>query len=715
MTVASLSFAAAACGSSAAPRWVSLAREGDAGASPPELSREKGWTTAEGRAVEFVSEEDGALWIEVALEPADWKPTGRKGVWKAPIPIQGLGEPDERLHGSPAIVGRAEFRREDVLQAHEEVLDPGTYHPYRGEMYLRLSPDVRPPAARIGVRVDVGARDREGTLWVRGRRYSGAGISVWPGSRVEREVDVSKGAALRFATCVERALVQDPPDARHAFRIAIDGEQVFEHFQELGERGSHARHALPLEAGRRRIAFEVDGPLAYTSFLDPVIGPTDVGRFGARPWPEPPSIVLFLADTFRADNLELYGGDPGIAPELNRFASESLRFARAWSVGTYTLPAHASLFSGLYPRQTATDAFAAALPDELETIAERLRASGYRTGAVTDSAVVSMCFGLHQGFEWFDEEQIDLASTLARARDFLDADDGRPVFLFVHTYRTHVPYRAVEDTPYRRGAPALKDAEDRQEFQALSREMSGILGKDGVPADEDRGRLMELVRALEELYRSGARDLDRGFARFRADLESRGIFASGWVLFTSDHGEAFLEHGELYHEGRVFEEQVRIPLLVHGPGIEPRTVELAASLVDLAPTLAAMARIDPNPSWLGTSLLALERDRTVFAFECGQGEGRSTVALVDGSKKLIGLEDHAERRLAEPLAAFDLAQDPLEQRDLLDAGEAWPELFFERTRKTVDLLLAPQVGQRASKLDEQRLEQLRALGYAAGE
>ncbi len=649
----------------------------------------------------------------MALEQADWEPAGRKGVWKAPIPIQGLGEPDERLHGSPAIVGRAEFRREDVLQVHEEVLDPGTYHPYRGEMYLRLPPEAEPPAARIGVRVDVGERDRDGTRWVRGRRYSGAGISVWPGSRVEREVDVPDGTTLRFATCVERALVQDPPDARNAFRIVIDGVKVFEHLQEQGERGSHARHALPLDAGRRRLAFEVDGPLAYTSFLDPVIGPTEVGRFGARPWPERPSIVVFLADTFRADNLELYGGDPSVTPELNRFASESLRFSRAWSVGTYTLPAHASLFSGLYPRQTATDAFAAALPDELETIAERLRASGYRTGAVTDSAVVSMCFGLHQGFEWFDEEQVDLASTLARARDFLDADDGRPVFLFVHTYRTHVPYRAVEDTPYRRGAPA-EDQEELQGFQALSREVSRVLGKDGIPADHDRERLMELVGELEELYRSGARDLDCGFARFRGDLESRGIFASGWVLFTSDHGEAFLEHDELYHEGRVFEEQVRIPLLVHGPGIEPRTVEHAASLVDLAPTLAAIAGSEPNPNWLGTSLLALDRDRTVFAFECGQGEGRSTVALVEGSHKVIGLEQHAERRLTEALAAFDLAQDPGEMKDLLGADE-WPKHLFERTRGTVDFLLAPQVGPRASKLGEERLEQLRALGYAAGE
>ncbi len=675
------------------------------------LAGEKAWTTADGRAIEFVSGEDGTKWIEVGLESHDWEPAKWPGVWKTRIPVLGLGEPRERLRGSPEIIGRAKFRREEVLQEHEAVLDLGTYHPFRGEMYLRLAPESRPSAARLGVRIDLGEQDDEGTAWVRGRRYSGVGIAVWPGTRVEREVDAPDGALLRFATCVERALIRDPPDAHSVFRVVIDGEQAFEHLQEHGERGSHAWHALPLERGRHRIAFEVDGSLAYTSFLDPVIGPRDVGNFGARPWPERPSIVLFLADTFRADNLELYGGDPAIAPELNRFASESLRFARAWSVGTYTLPAHASLFSGLYPRQTATDAFAAALPDELETIAERLRASGFRTGAVTDSAVVSMCFGLHQGFEWFDEEHIDLGSTLERARAFLDADDGRPIFLFVHTYRTHGPYRAVEDTPFRRGAPP---SAEQLELQALSREIGPIPSKDAIPADEDRERLAELVRALKTLYRAGARDLDRGFARLRDDLEARGLFDAGWVVFTSDHGEAFFEHGELYHEGRVFEEQVRIPLLVHGPGIEPRTVEHAASLVDLAPTLAAMAGVDPNPSWLGTSLLALDRDRTVFAFECGQGEGRSTVALVDKNKKLIGLEDHAERRLVEPLAAFDLTQDPDEMNDLLGTDE-WPKLLFKRTRGTVDLLLAPQVGPRPSRLDEEHLEQLRALGYAVGE
>ncbi len=705
-----LLFFATTCGQSNVPRWISLARGVDVEA----LAAEKAWTTADGRAVEFASGEDGTKWIEVALEPRDWEQTGWPGVWKTRIPVLGLGEPQERLRGSPEIIGRAEFRREDVLQAHEEVLDPGTYHPFRGEMYLRLSPESQPPASRLGVRIDLGEQDDEGTEWVLGRRYSGVGITVWPGTRVEREVDVPDGAALRFATCVERALVQDPPDARSVFRVFIDGEKAFEHLQESGERGSHTWHALPLEKGRQWIAFEVEGSLAYTSFLDPVIGPAEVGRFGARPWPERPSIVVFLADTFRADNLELYGGDPATGGELNRFASQSLRFARAWSVGTYTLPAHATLFSGLYPRQTATDVFAAALPEELETIAERLRASGYRTGAVTDSAVVSMCFGLHQGFEWFDEEHIDLASTLERARAFLGADDGRPVFLFVHTYRTHDPYRAVEDTPYRRRVPGSAEAEEEGEFQALSREMDRILGKDGIPANGDRDRLAELVYGLKALYRSGARDLDRGFARLREDLEACGLFDAGWVVFTSDHGEAFFEHGELFHEGRVFEEQVRIPLLIHGPGIEPRTVDHAASLVDLAPTIAAMAGIDPHPSWLGTSLLALDRDRTVFAFECGQGAGRSTVALVDGNRKLIGLEDHAERRLIEPLAAFDLVQDPGELNDLLGADE-WPKLLFNRTRGTVDLLLAPQVGPRASRLDEEHLEQLRALGYAVGE
>ena len=112
-----------------------------------------------------------------------------------------------------------------------------------------------------------------------------------------------------------------------------------------------AQHRAGVE--RARMSFEVEGNLAYSSFLCPQVGPAQTGDRGARPWATGrPDIVIFLADTFRADNMETYGGKLDLTPNLDRFAKSSRRFLRAWSPSTNTLPAHASLFTGLYPLQT---------------------------------------------------------------------------------------------------------------------------------------------------------------------------------------------------------------------------------------------------------------------------------------------------------------------------------------------------------------------------
>ena len=390
---------------------------------------------------------------------------------------------------------------------------------------------------------------------------------------------------------------------------------------------------------------------------------------------------------------------------MDAFLEEARVFRNAWSTGTSTLPAHASMFSGLFPHQAGISSLSQRLPTEVETIAELLAEHGYRTGAITDSVVVSTASGLAQGFGFFDEARRTIESTLERARAFLDADDGRPLFLFVHTYRAHSPYRVSAETRRERGT----DLELGRPYDVLMEELRRS-GSDIKEPDLDDPAVRDATRALHDVYRGGAVDVDRAFGVFLNDLKRHGLHESAFVVLASDHGEAFGEHGRLFHTAAVHEEQLRVPLGVAGPGIEAGIVDYPASLVDLAPTLAAMAGLAPEEHWMGTSLLDLATERPLFAFQ-SVGREDSTLGILDGSRKLITRESGAALGAELPFAAYDLAQDPGERANLAEA-EDWPAAMLRRLGPAAESLLVPLVGAQGARLDAERLDELRAMGYA---
>ncbi|MCZ6464544.1 MAG: sulfatase [Proteobacteria bacterium] len=557
----------------------------------------------------------------------------------------------------------------------------------------------------------LGGRRRLDDTWrVTGNRFSGEGFALRAGEAYEREVAIPAASRLRFATTVEPALLgESAEDVPVRFRVLLDGQTVFEHAAPDPGREAFAWHEVVLPAEGRssaRVRFEVDGGLAHSAFLAPVIGPAEVGAPGARLWTRRhPDIVLFLADTFRADNLQAYGGELSLTPFLDRLAGESLLFTRAWSASTHTLPAHAALFSGFYPHQVGVRDETTVLPDAVSTIAEHLSAAGYRTGAITDAVVVSDHRGLSQGFEWFDERQIGIRSTAERTRAFLDADDGRPVFLFIQTYRTHLPYRVSAATARQHGERLGIE----QWNEPLQRE---LVARTRGASSLDDPAVARLVEKLQARYRGGVIDLDRALEGIVADLRARGMLANGYFVFTSDHGEAFGEHNVLYHQGTVWEELISVPLFIVGAGIEPGRIDAAASLVDLAPTLVEMAGRPPDPDWPGSSLLALGtlEDRPAFAFQATRRE-RSTVALIEGPHKLIGFEDPAALEEGRLLGAYELDRDPGERRNVAGKGDAWPAELMERLGPQARDLLTPRIDPEPALLDVERVDELRAMGY----
>jgi len=691
-----------ACSRPSRPVWIELAPRAEA----PRLVAPGEHVLPDGKSVRLV-DGDGGTRLEMTLASSDWEEQSPPSFW--------IARPQLLMTGGGRTSG-AEFR----LTAGERAFAPAprwkgekgfptdSFFAEMGSLVVRLPKDERPPE---GMRFSILLHTGQGPSW--GRRFSGRKLDVWPGEELRVRADVPEGSALRFATILE-PMLGEGTTAPVTWSVLLDGEPLFSDGADA-KRTLARWHAVPLpKTGPVELTFRVSGPLAVTGFLAPVIGPLEIGSRGARPWDERrPDVLVFLADTFRADNLAAYGGELGLAPEIDALAAESRLFRRAWSVGTFTLPSHVSLFTGVLPFQAGLQTMQNSLHEDLDTIAELLSAAGYRTGAVTDAGIVSQRFGFDQGFDAFDEEQTTIESTVERALAFLDADDGRPTFLFVQSYRAHAPYHVSDETRREHGArlemgPGYDDLMARLEELARASELPPV---DGVypPALVRMEAAAPLIAGLRALYRGGVIDLDRGFGRFRRELEGRRWFDHGLLIFTSDHGEAFAEHGELEHGERVFESKVRVPLFLHGTGIQPGVVHESASLVDLSPTIARAAGLPALPIWVGTSLLDLPADRPVLSFGF---DGDHTFSVVDGDRKAIGFQTKGTVDSGRMVGGFDLARDPGELEDLRARGEAWPEEMLRHYRARVEEALQPLVhSQQQAVLDARDLEELGKLGY----
>jgi arylsulfatase A-like enzyme len=675
--------------------------------------------------------------FDVARE--SWEAEDATGLWRArapwyggPLPVLVDEEAQLVLEGDMALRWTAAALPADLDEA-------GAFAVQRREdgdyVMARLAPGTAPGPGRIEVRLSAGAPGGRGWRLAAGPLV-GDGFLLRPDAPASFELDVAPGQRLLLgAVCLggEASAV--------GLRVKLDGELAGERTLRASPAFAQAALSFDLPAEGRagaRLVLEVEGD-AWCGVFEPRLA-----AVGAPP-AQRPDVVLFLADTFRADNLAFYGGTDGATPVLDAFGETCVRFRRAWAPACWTLPSHASFFLGVYPPQHGAVAPGRTPGKELVSIAERLRAAGYRTAAVTDSLFVSRRFGLDRGFDHFEEynqgieEQASalerktsgLERTLARARALAAEDDGRPLFLFVHTYRAHEPYEVTDATRAELGArlglgPSWEELKQQvfdaglARFQAGDKEalalaqggdFQGLLDHLGFTGPESAGG-EAFVDSLRALYRGGVRDLDRAFGTFLAQLDARPRADNTWLLFTSDHGEAFNEHQSLFHGYGSHEENLRVPLLLRGPSLAHRDVEHAVSLVDLPRTIVDIAGLAPDPRWLGSSLLGLDEERPVFAFDCAQRD-KATGMLVRGTLKVVfepTAEALRERRIVR---AFDLAADPGERADL-GAGER-PRAALEALAEEATRLLVPLASPGQAALSATELQSMKAVGYMGSE
>ena len=394
---------------------------------------------------------------------------------------------------------------------------------------------------------------------------------------VRHEVDLPQGTQLRLEA-------RNFSRERVVFRAL--GEQPVEARVEPGEGGD-----MRLTVGEEPLALEVEGPddgLFLWSM--PVLEQATSDKL--------PPVVLVTLDTTRRDALGPYAGNDELTPTLSDFANRATLFENAYSTAPWTLPSHASIFTGLYPSKHGAGVSDVRLAHDAHTLARGLRERGYLTAGFSSGELSSSRFGVAMGFHYFrdpDRFETPGARVAEYVDEFLSAYGERPFFLWINYFDPHALYQAPEEYEERFAVPELRDkVRDLPVWSDLiGGKMSGWRGL----VEGDGEAVPEAVEFLEAAYRAEIAYTDHLLDRLFTGLRQRGIFERALVVITADHGELLGEGGYFGHGARLDPELVEIPLLVKWPGQrEPQRDARLVSLVDLYPTVLRAAGVEPPQS-----------------------------------------------------------------------------------------------------------------------
>ncbi len=370
-------------------------------------------------------------------------------------------------------------------------------------------------------------------------------------------------------------------------------------------------------------------------------------------------VLLLVCDALHSAHLGCYGATRPTSPSIDELATQGVRFASAYSQTAWTLPSVASLFTSLEQERHGLLRHGESLADAPTTLAELFREAGYETRALYQNGVLTRRAGLARGFD--DYVRISRGETgtreaLAGCADLFATPSERPRFVYLHLFPPHAPYEPPRRYR-RRYDPGYAGEADGSIVSNLAVSESS----DG-PDDPDLAH----TRALyDELLTYVDEQVGHLLSRVRKAERDGELL----VVFTSDHGEAFLQHGEMGHTRRVFDEMVRVPLVLSAPGApwsDGRVIAESVSTLDVVPTLVELFDLPaPGNPISGRSLVPalaggrLDADRPIF-LTAGYRKGAPAPhhALRVGRWKWVLDVDSGHAQL------FDLDADPGELRDL---------------------------------------------------
>jgi arylsulfatase A-like enzyme len=570
-------------------------------------------------------------------------------------------------------------------------------------------------------------------------------VTLQPGAEIRLPMELGDEPVLTVAACAGEDLAASGPDggaAEPALRIEVRGvagltsELALPLSGGLTDGGGPAwregRLDLRAHAGHRiDLTLRAAGPAGSRLLLSDLHlrhrpRPAQEARSGRADRSGRPPILLISLDTLRADAL-----GPEATPALHAFAGRAERWAPHYAAASWTKPSHASLLTGYPPEVHGAQLEEQAIRAGVPTLAERLAAAGYRTaGLVYDCEWLDPKWGFGRGFTEYRVMPWNADMAVRASVDWMMERRDEPFFYFLHLFTPHsdravLPYEAtgvdrasvaerfgVEDYGCRRGRCASGLLHALNEPVGQDSPMEPI---EPIPGEEE---------ILRYLYREGVATTDAALGRLFRDLREGGLFDSMMIVVTSDHGEAFFEHGLVLHSS-LHREVLEVPLLVKWPEGSPHAEragtarDMPSASVDVAPTVLAVAGIDPAESGGALPGSPLPERQAVTPIFAGTTQKAILTRRLHAIFTPGGTPGSAGEGRPEVAELYDIAEDPFERRDV--AAERPDDLARLRARLVAQVEetkrwlreLGVEAGrpEDAPELTPEERERLEALGY----
>jgi arylsulfatase A-like enzyme len=434
---------------------------------------------------------------------------------------------------------------------------------------------------------------------------------------------------------------------------------------------------------------------------------------------EKTNIFILLLDAASYFFFESLTGSPGATPAADALAADSVIFTQAVTPAPYTLPSVGSLMTGRLPDRhgvlwhASRDGKNVRLAREVDTLASVLKEAGYATCAVVTNPNAAGLYGYDRGFDQYDElfdkpdlwsEGVEPEPALESAKAFIRqarTAGGGPVFLYLHLFQPHAPYQP----------PAAYTARFTQPYEGV---VDG--GRASIDGFKDLGVPPlgpEDFEHLKNLYSANLAYVDDAVARFIAWLRSEGLYEDSLIVLCSDHGEAFGEHRSIEHGHHLYEEALRVPLLIKFPKgrVEGRRIDEAVCLTDLAPFLAAAGGGRPE------GLSVDGRDLSRLLEEESAWSDRIFIARSDVFKPSYSCRWQGYQYIYDSLnrreELYYVTDDPRQQKNLIDAEPVIAGLLRTRLYERLEALLATERGEKID-VTEEFIEAVQNLGYTGG-
>jgi len=426
---------------------------------------------------------------------------------------------------------------------------------------------------------------------------------------------------------------------------------------------------------------------------------------GKRQHAKKPNIILITLDTTRADRLGCYGYRRQTSPNIDKLAEESVLYTRAIAPSSWTLPSHASLFTGKFTSSHGArydpdgpllltnairgpkswDAYRArGLAQNEVTLAEVLKETGYTTAAVVGGPWMKRVFGLNKGFDYYNDSQISTVNgrlanqVTASALNWLKRTREKEFFLFLNYFDPHGPYNPPEGFALR-----------------------------FLPKNTNFAGRKPILAETNALYDAEILYMDHYIGQLLQKLRAENLYDNSLIIVTSDHGELFGEHGKFGHGNYLYQEELHVPLFIKYPTGEvlPKRTDLRLQLTDILPMICERVGITIPENIQGTSPSQIKHPIIAETYPLPHfTKDGSWQSIFEGDFKFI-------RNSKDQHMLFNLKNDPEENVNIIGQDSKRTERMMTQLKQYLAKLPKPGPAVPAGEPDDQTKEALKSLGY----